>query len=95
MTPGYLIPRSTNGDRLNLRILIGNRRALFPVYFCDLHMVIHLPLCSARSGFSFLSTPEGIVLHGMHETSSSDITSYDALQEVTVKNTPRVSVLLA
>lgn len=30
---------------------------------------------SARSGFSFLSTPEGIVLHGMYATLSSDATS--------------------
>jgi hypothetical protein len=33
-----------------------------------LYPVIHLPLHSPRSGFSFLSTPEGIVLHGTYAT---------------------------
>jgi len=63
MTHGYSTLRSTNGDRSNLRIPIENRRALLPVY---LHLVLYLPLRSARSGFSFLSMPEGIVLYGVY-----------------------------
>jgi len=96
MTHGYLTLRSTNGDRSNLRIPIENRRALFPVYFWDLRLVFYLPLRSARSGFSFLSMPEGIVLYGVYAIWMNHGPHFQrSLQEVIVKSTPRVSVLWA
>ena len=60
-TCGYSTPRNTSGSRSSSGTRTGNPRACTVLFFrvpaADL-------LGRPRSGFSFLPTPEGILLHG-------------------------------
>jgi hypothetical protein len=61
MTFGYLIPKNINGDRWNLKRRRENLRE-FSFFLRNFSMF--KPNDRPRSGFSFLSTTEGVLLHG-------------------------------
>jgi hypothetical protein len=93
MTCGCSIHMNINGDRSNLKTQRRDPRELFYSYriLTERFTVV----CRPRSGFSFLSTPDGVLLHGKsigHQALSYHLTDVHRNQAATAKNTSRGNV---